>query len=153
MTERIRFEFGNQDASGKRLVSAYHGDDVLGQERFDVYQSWQTKPFLEKVTGALPATAGYDSWEDAVAYVRGDFEEAVRTLGDSAAPTSPPAPRETITAKPFPAHVLPGAVGEFVCEAAAAIGCAVSFVALPMLAMPGTCHRQQTSDSIETHLD
>jgi Protein of unknown function (DUF3987) len=44
------------------------------------------------------------------------------------------APRQTISAKPFPVHVLPGAVGEFVCEAAAAIGCCVSFVALPVLA-------------------
>ena len=147
MTERIRFEFGNQEANGKRLVSAFHGDEVLGQERFDVYQSWQTKPFLEKVTGALPATAGYESWEQAVAFVRGDFNEAVLTLGDATVSTSSPPPRETIPAKPFPSHVLPGAVGEFVCEAAAAIGCAIRLRGTSDAGVFGTCHRQQSSDS------
>ena len=39
----------------------------------------------------------------------------------------------TVTALPFPVNTLPGAVGEYVAAAAKAIGCAASFIALPVL--------------------
>ena len=53
---------------------------MLGQEKFDIYQSWQAKPFIEKITGAIPATGHFETFDDALAFVRGDFETAVRSL-------------------------------------------------------------------------
>jgi hypothetical protein len=79
MTPEIRFEIEAPE-HGKHLVKAFQGDELLAQERFDIYQSWQTKPFLQRVTGALPCTNGYDNFDDSVAFVAGDFDEAVRNL-------------------------------------------------------------------------
>jgi len=42
--------------------------------------------------------------------------------------------REVLKSLPFPIHTLPGPVGDYVRAAAKAIGCDLSFIALPMLA-------------------
>jgi hypothetical protein len=54
--------------------------------------------------------------------------------GEPIEPDPEPAPATVAPYKPFPVHTLPGAVGEFAAAAAAAIGCDLSFIALPLLA-------------------
>ncbi len=134
MIDQIEFEFGQPSRDGKREVTATFDGRVLARQRFDVLQQWQCKPFLEKLALAIPG-AGFQTLEDAIYALEGEFIPEVNALPAENSVTALPLPtREIICAKPFPVHVLPGAVGEFVSEAAAAIGCAASFVALPTLA-------------------
>ncbi len=85
MTTEIRFDIGAPETQGKRLVKAFHGAELLTQERFDVFQAWQATPFLQKVTDRIPITANYDSPTDALAFVCGDFEEAIKNIADGCA--------------------------------------------------------------------
>jgi Protein of unknown function (DUF3987) len=84
---------------------------------------WSEKELEHKIDDAdkEPGERGYLLHRAAAANRRGTSK--VRT----------PIARELVAAQPFPVHVLPGAIGKFVGEAASAIGCAVSFIALGTL--------------------
>jgi Protein of unknown function (DUF3987) len=139
----IVFSFGDPDANGKFPATARSGDAVLATATINAASPAENKEFILDAARQLPVgefteryEAVYDSLDLAVRRLPKSLFSANGTHKSTENKSTPavPTPREIISAKPFPAQVLPGAVGEFVCEAAAAIGCAVSFVALPMLA-------------------
>ena len=137
MVERISFTFSEPGSNGNRLVKAMLDGLLLAEEWVDVSDLDDAKKLFKAAANELPS--GFGTQQQNMELLYSQFCRAVRKLPTPAKPhisqeaDSPP-PREIIPAKPFPVHVLPGAVGEFVREAAAAIGCDVSFVALPMLA-------------------
>ncbi len=133
----IHFRFSEPDDYGNRLISATSGELLLAEERFDVSDLDGAKAFLKSAASCLPA----GETDERIDTVYDAYQAAVRKLPklSSMARQRNPirqhhTPREIIPAKPFPVRVLPGIVGEYVCEAAAAIGCCVSFLALPVLA-------------------
>jgi hypothetical protein len=134
-----RFEIGPIEPKGLRNVKVCIGDETIFTDRFDVREDWKRTAFVERLAEKFEGEYISDpetgiQWRT-LPWLTKQLDKAVCSLengGSVSASTS--AQREIISATPFPADVLPGIVGEFVCEAAAAIGCAVSFVALPVLA-------------------
>lgn len=87
MNDEIRFEFDKSDRQGKRLVKALLGGELLTQERFDPLQSWQAKPFIDKVATAMPGTQRFECLADCAGFVANKFDEAIRNLSVVASTT------------------------------------------------------------------
>ncbi|MCC7086567.1 MAG: AAA family ATPase [Pirellulales bacterium] len=92
----LKFTIGPVEPSGKRLVRAFQGDLLLAQEKFDVFQSWQAKQFLQAVTSSLPNASKFESFEDALSFVRDGFGEAVRSAASTADAGDKPARKPII---------------------------------------------------------
>lgn len=126
LPDRITITCGKADRWGKCRIVANLDGVLLHPDLFDPYSEYHRGVFAESVY-----TKASDCAPDETTDLRWIGDAVIAAVESVSASTSTPAPIAPY--KPFPVEALPGVVGEFVCAAAAAIGCDPSFIALPSL--------------------
>jgi hypothetical protein len=134
---KVTLSYANPSVNGKLLFTVAAKDVKTGkvyhEHRFDLEDDGHRRAFCERVGEALESQDSAADLEALITEYAAGQRNAAKGQAATARAVHLKLGRPLAAYRPFPTDVLPFAVARFVREAAVAVGCDESFVALPAL--------------------